>query len=189
MRTIRGFFAAFFALAALVACAPAVAQLKAEDVYVGLSYGGATAKDACAGLSGCSDRPDALRGFAGYQFHPHLALEAGYANLGNVRATGGTYVRSHAWDAVLVASWPLLTRLDIFGKLGAMRGDQQGGGLLAAQKETNYHFTYGFGAQFNASQNLGLRLEWQDYPHMGGGPVLPRGDIWTTTVGILWRFR
>jgi OmpA-OmpF porin, OOP family len=189
MGEIRAFFVALAALAAALWSVAALAQLKAENFYVGLSYGQARDKDACADLSGCSDRPDALRGFAGYHFHPRFAVEAGYANLGNVRATGGTFVRSHAWDAVLVASWPVLSRLDIFGKLGAARTDQTGGGLLAAPKETKSNVTYGVGVQFNATQNLGLRVEWQDYPRAGGGPVLPRGDIWLSTIGILWRFK
>jgi OOP family OmpA-OmpF porin len=189
MGKIRAFFAASFALGGVLLCAPAMAQLKAENVYAGLSFGEARDRDACAGLSGCTDRPDALRGFAGYQFHPRFAVEAGYANLGNVRATGGTFVRTSAWDAVLVGSWPLASRVNLLGKVGAARSNQQGGGLLAAPKETNFDLTFGLGLQFDASKNVGLRLEAQDYPRLGGGPVLPRNNLWLTTVGILWRFR
>jgi OOP family OmpA-OmpF porin len=181
--------AALFALAIAMLSTPAAAQLSPANFYAGLSYGQAYDKDACAGLSGCSDRPDALRAFAGYQFHPHLAVEAGYANLGNVRANGGTWVRSHAWDAVLVGSWPLFSRVSVLGKLGGARIDETGGGALSAQKETNYRITYGVGAQFDVTKNLALRGEWQNYPRAGGGPVLPRGDISTTMIGALWRFQ
>lgn len=186
---MRNIGVAFLCLAAVTLCGPAAAQVTAANVYVGATYGQAYAADACASVPGCDTRAAALRAFIGYHFSPHLAVEGGYHNLGNLRGPGGTFVRSNAWDATLVGFWPLLDRFQLYGKLGGFRGAQEGGGALSARKERNYHLMYGLGAQFNATQNLGLRAEWLDYPRMGGGPVLPRGDIKVVTVGAVWRFQ
>ena len=36
---------------------------------------------------------------------------------------------------------------------------------------------------------VGVRAEWQAYPGIGSGPVLPSGDIDVVSLSALWRFR
>ena len=75
------------------------------------------------------------------------------------------------------------------GKLGLARGAQEGGGALSAAKELSTSLTYGLGVQMDFPRRLGLRAEWQRYPRLGGGPVLPTGDIDELRLAAPWRFR
>ena len=188
MKTISSAIAVL-GIAAALSAGPAAAQLKAADFYVGATAGQGNARGSCNQLAGCDDSNTALRVLAGYQFNRIFAAEVGYHNFGQARAPGGSYIRSNAWEALVVASWPVMTRLALYGKLGAYRGAQEGGGVFASDKQLNNNFTYGFGAQFSATQNLGLRLEWQNYPDMGGGSVLPKSDINVVSAGAIWRFQ
>jgi opacity protein-like surface antigen len=104
-------------------------------------------------------------------------------------ADGGTYVRSNAWDFVLVGMLHFASPVSLYGKLGYFRGAQEGGGTLAAPKELVDGLTYGGGVQFQATKNFAVRGEWQSYPEMGGGPVLRTGDITVFRLGALWRFQ
>ena len=177
------------AIAAAAFAGPAAAQLKTTDFYVGATYGQGRAHGGCNNVAGCDDADTTLRVLAGYEINWILAVEAGYTNLGKQRALGNSYIRSNALEALLVGTWPVMNRIGVYGKLGVYRGAQEGGGVFAAEKQLNNNFTYGFGAQFSATQNLGLRLEWQNYPDMGGGKVLPKSDIHVVSAGAIWRFQ
>ena len=162
----------------------------ARNLYIGLAYGQATARKACEGRAGCDDRDNAFGAFAGYWLAPRFALEGGYHNLGKATAPAGTYVRSNVWELVGVGAWPLGSApLSLYGKLGLARGAQEGGGTLSAPKQLTNSVTYGFGAQMDFPRRFGVRAEWQRYPRLGGGPVLPAGDIDVVRLAALWRFR
>lgn len=171
------------------AAAQANPPSRAADLYIGAAYGKAKAEKACAGLAGCEDTDNSFGAFAGYWLNSSFALEAGYHNLGSATAPGGTHVRSNAWELVAVGAWRGLDPLSLYFKLGAYAGAQEGGGTLQADKERVHGITYGAGAQLDVTKSLGLRGEWQNYPRMGGGPVLPRGDITVYRVAALWRFQ
>lgn len=162
----------------------------ASNLYVGLAYAQATARKACEGLAGCDDRDNSFGAFAGYRFAPSFALEGGYHNLGKATASGGTYVRSNVWELVGVGAWPVAGGpFSLYGKLGLARGAQEGGGALSAPKELTTTVTYGVGGQLDLPRRFGVRAEWQRYPRLGGGPVLPAGDIDVVRLAALWRFR
>jgi len=192
MRTVR---LAAFALAAAAISPLANAQEKGSglpltNVYVGLDAGASDATNTCHNLTNCDSRDTTVRGFGGWQFHPRGAVEVAYSNLGIVKSDpSGTYMRASAWEATLVGNLPLPgDAFEVLGLLGAFRGAEQGGGALAAPKETHNGLTYGVGLQLNVMPSLAVRARWQNYPSMGG-QVLPKGDINTVTVGALWRFK
>lgn len=165
-------------------------QSAARNLYVGLAYGQSNAKKACDGLAACEDNDNSFGAFAGYWLKPALAIEGGYHNLGAASAPGGTFVRSHAWEVlglggVRPGEGPYL----LYGKLGVARGIQEGGGARMAPKQFTYSVTYGAGIQGDMGRRFSVRAEWQRYPRLGGGPVLPAGDIDVIRLAALWRFR
>lgn len=187
---VRGIaLAAAAALAAGAAHAQQEGPSRATNLYVGVAFGKSKAEDVCSRLASCTDRDNAFGAFAGYWLHPSFALEVGYHNLGKATAPGGTYVRSNVWELMGVGAWRPREPLSLYAKLGAYRGAQEGGGALQAQKELVTGVTYALGAQADLTKNLGVRGEWQNYPRIGGGPVLPDGDIRVVRVAALWRFR
>jgi OOP family OmpA-OmpF porin len=162
----------------------------AQNFYAGLALGQAKAAKACDGIAECDDTDHSFGVFAGYWFHPRFALETGYHNLGNASAPGGTFVRSNVWELVGVGAWPLGNGpFSLYAKLGLDRGAQEGGGARMAEKQRTMTVTYGVGGQVDVGRRFGLRAEWQRYPRLGGGPVLPAGDIDVLRLAALWRFR
>ncbi len=184
---------ALAAAAALVAGAAHAQQEasgpgRAANLYIGAAYGKSKADDVCSHLASCDKRDNVFGAFAGYRFRPGFAAEAGYYNLGKATAPGGTYVRSNVWELVGVGTWRPREPFALYAKLGGYRGAQEGGGLLQAPKELTTAITYGLGGQADLTKNLSLRGEWQNYPNMGGGPVLPKNDIRVIRAGVVWRY-
>ena len=158
------------------------------NFYAGLAYGQSRAKDACSGVAGCRNEDDAFGAFAGYWLQRSLAIEGGYHNLGNVSAPGGSYIRSSVWELVVLAPFRPASSLALYTKIGVFRGAQEGGGTFAAPKERINGLTFAAGAQLDLTRRFGVRAEWQKYPRMGGGPVLPRGDVDVLRAAAVLRF-
>ena len=93
-------------------------------------------------------------------------------------------IEGTAWELVGIASYPVIDKLSVYGKLGAYRGELEGLG----EKETNADVTYGLGLQYDVLQNVGLRGEWQRYNKMGGGNMAET-DVDVLSVGVVYRFQ
>jgi OmpA-OmpF porin, OOP family len=183
---------------------PAAAQLSTSNLYLGGSIGQSKAKDACEGANiSCEDTDTAWRLFAGYQFNPHLAIEAGYADLGKATANGvisGVTVNAKfeasAWDLVAVGILPLASQFSLYGKLGLYYGEIKGtatgtlGSVTAtsSDKDTTTDLTFGLGAAFDINRNFGVRAEYQKYKDMGGSNV-GKSDVDVMSIGVLYHFR
>jgi OOP family OmpA-OmpF porin len=180
-------------VAALLLAGAAAAQApergRFADLYVGGAIGKSHAKEICNNVADCDDTDNSFGAFAGYWFNRYFAAEVGYHNLGSVTAPGGTYVRSNVWEAVGVGTWQFHEPFSLYGKLGVYRGGQEGGGALASPRERMSDVTYGAGLQVDLPRGLGVRVEWQNYARLGGGPTLPAGDIRDIRLAALWRFR
>jgi OmpA-OmpF porin, OOP family len=184
--------AALMAVSGVVVSSASFAQAKpAPDdrgFYVGGSVGQSTSSD--CNLPSCDDKDTSYRIFGGYQLNRHLAVEGGYAPLGEVSG-GNLKLETNVWDLVGVGIWPLSPQFSIYGKLGVYNAEAKLSGAVSGNKTTT-DLTYGLGGQFNISHNLGLRLEWQRYSGVeapqvgavGGGDT----DIDTLNLGVLWKF-
>lgn len=130
------------------------------------------------------DEETTWRLFGGYRAHRNLAVELGYADLGDMNI-GGHGVNSEAWDLVAVGILPIVEGLAVIGKLGAYRGEARGSGM----SERRTDLTWGLGAQYDMTRNLGVRLEWQRYTDFGRGAFGPGGDQDVLSLGAIYRFR
>ena len=194
MKARVGFSAFALAMAGLAAPV-ALAQTTAAgtQLYLGGTFGQSVWRPGCPAARSCEDTDRALRAFAGYQINRNLAAEVGFSNLGKVTGIDPSgrdlSVKGNAWDASLVAGLPLGTTLSLYGRLGAFRGNAEGGGtVFTGSKETNYGATYGFGAQPDVTGNLALRGEFQRFAGIGGS-TLPDSDVDVISFGALWRLR
>lgn len=186
-------------LAAAAAAVPALAQAQAPQErggYVGLQAGTANYKKFCEGINfKCDDSDTAWRFFGGYQYSRNLALELGFANLGAASAGGGAAGDARyevfAWDLSLLFGPQVTPNLFLFGKAGFSRADVDrratGGPIVGNASEKTGGITYGFGAQYGVTRNLGLRLEYQQYNNVGKSTT-GEDDIGVVTAGIVWKF-
>lgn len=156
------------------------------------------------GLTEIND-DDADRGykfFVGYQFNDYVALEAGYADLGDfgvevARApgagnlTGDTSYKGYNLD--VVGTWPLAERLSAIARVGAFRYETEenfvGTGSLAASlsrddRDTGYKF--GAGLEYSFTERLSARIEAERYriEDMLGD----HGSVNLYSVGLVYRF-
>ncbi|HZE60969.1 MAG TPA: outer membrane beta-barrel protein [Burkholderiales bacterium] len=185
-----GLLAAVFASSAAAQGAP----------YVGAGFGQSKAKEWCSNTGGisCDDRDTAWRAFGGYQFNRNFAAELGYTNLGKFTASVGGLTddaKVNVWDLSLLAAWPLMNQFSVYGRLGGYRANAKEETNFAGNFEhSNTDLTYGLGAQYDFTRNLGMRVEWQRYAKVGGGDVAlgptpgDKSDIDVVGLSALWRF-
>jgi OOP family OmpA-OmpF porin len=181
---------------------PAAAQMRMPSMtsaYVGASLGQSKFHTNCDSFfaSDCDDKDTAFRLFAGYQFHPNIAAELGYADLGKAKfsdAPSGfsTEMKATAWDLSALLMWPVMPQLQIFGRLGAYHGETKFSGDLTG-KTTTTGFTWGLGGEWDFTRNIGARLEWQRYAKMKANCDVfceeGKGDVDNLNLGIVYRFQ
>jgi OOP family OmpA-OmpF porin len=175
---------ALVAVAALTVAGSALAQQpKLSSAYIGGTLGQSEYKDGCNGLSDCDKKDTAWRILGGYKFNQYFAAELGYHDLGEASAQAGA-VEGNAWEVVGLASYPVIDKLSVYGKLGLYRGELE----APSAKETNSDITYGLGLQYDVLKNVGVRGEWQRYNKMGGGEVVET-DVDVLSIGVVYRFQ
>lgn len=189
---------AILSLAAATAFAGSVLGQTTQEsgAYLGLSVGQTKAKDGCSGLAGtgisCDDKDTAFKLFGGYQFSRYIAAEAGYTDLGKVKASApglSADIKSNAWELVAVGSYPIGTSgFAPYGKLGFYRGEVKlSSNVGVSDKHTNTDLTFGVGVRYDIMRNFAVRAEWQRYGDVGGGNV-GKSDFDVFSVGALYKF-
>ena len=190
---------AWVAVANLMLAALALPAAAQGNAYAGISIGQSKNAKYCEDLAAlgvpCDETDTSFRIFGGYQFHPNVAVEAGYADLGEA-SLSGTFLsapasatgEAKAWDLVAVLSWPVGNVFSLYGKLGVYRGEARSTGAVGGfggprGSETVTDFTYALGGQFNLGRNVGMRGEWQRYNDFSGSNI----DV--LSLGVLYRFR
>jgi OOP family OmpA-OmpF porin len=144
---IRKWLVALVGAAAIAASTGGLAQQSSAG---GGLYFGADVGNADFG----SDDDTAFKLYAGYKFHPNVAVEGGWAQLYD---KGGSEATS--LEVVAVGMLPLAHQFSLLGKLGfaSVDVDTPLGG------DTKTELTYGIGAQYDVTPKIGARVQWQRY--------------------------
>jgi OOP family OmpA-OmpF porin len=201
-KSIVGGVLVFFCCAA-----PTYAQLNFGRIDTSLYLGGAVGashfRTSCDGVSvSCDDKDTGWKLFAGYQFAPNFAVEAGYTDLGKVTANGvvsGVAVnaegKARGFELAALALFPVWDQFSIYGKLGVFRaktdvsatGTVPGFRRTIASSDHSTDLTFGAGVKYAFTPNIGARLEWQRYQKVGGDNTGTENiDLWS--LGLLYNF-
>jgi OOP family OmpA-OmpF porin len=188
------------------ACAIAAAGTRAAGpagaFYVGISGGashfdqdfGGAVRDAYAGTvfsvtdAGMTDKSGTVWGvYGGWQFHPNVALEAGWVDLGAARASyslarQGTYTRDAEYKVsgprlTLVGSMPVgAAGFEVIAKAGVVytsleyretgsdRGDPYS---FTASDKRQTRFNAGLGGRYAFDPRFAVRVDWDRYFDVG----------------------
>jgi OmpA-OmpF porin, OOP family len=179
---------------------PALAQ--ETGFYLGGALGQSSFDVDCTGATSCDDKDSSWKIFGGYQFNKHFALEFGYADLGETTAsvsvppfTVNLALEATVWDLVAVGSLPIADRFSILGKIGLYRADTEINGTVPglgsdSESASNTDLTFGIGARYDFTRNLGVRLEWQRYQDVGGEffGVTAESDVDVMSAAVIWKF-
>lgn len=128
--------------------------------------------------------------FGGYSFHPNLAVEFGYLDLGQFDGEGGL---TGSWEATginvsALGVWPLANQFSLLGKIGATRWDVDNnlGGLSASDNGTD--LSYGIGAQYDFTPQIAGRFEWERFGDVGDEGSTGQSDLDLLSASIAYRF-
>ena len=123
--------------------------------------------------------------FGGYEFNDFFSSEIGYTDLGDARASFvataptaaviNAEAEASAFTAFIVGTYLFNRELGVFGRLDAAYWSVDGtaaatvGGttVTASADDDGIDFLFGLGAQYNFSEQVGLRLEWEHYSGVG----------------------
>ena len=148
------------------------------------------------------DRDSGYKIFGGYQMNRHLALEAGYFDLGRFgfnattqplgSLTGEIKIRGANLD--LVGMIPLTEKFSVFGRLGVARAEARdtftGSGLVRVlnpnPSKTDTNGKFGLGLQYAFTESFGMRAEVERYRI--NDAVGNKGDIDLASLGLVYRF-
>lgn len=155
---------AMLGAAAMTASAGALAQGMATvpGFYAGLDVGQTDVG---------SENDTGFKIFGGYQFHRNVAAELGYGLLFDKSGVEVTTL-----EAVAVGIFPINNQFSIFGKLGFANVDVE----TPVGSDDKTELTYGIGAQWDFTRNLGARLGWQRYD--------TDDEVDFISIGVVWRF-
>lgn len=141
-----------------------------------------TAQGFASAQTGLDKRDTAGRVYGGYQFLPHFAVEAGFADLGqfgiHTTTVGGTGslnndLKVSAADLSIVGSlrrnnWTLFGRVG--GAASEVKSSVSAAGAIAlfgsdsaSHKKYSTKFTYGVGAEYWIAEKVSIRGEWSRY--------------------------
>ncbi|HEU0200559.1 MAG TPA: outer membrane beta-barrel protein [Burkholderiaceae bacterium] len=153
------------------------------------------------------------KAYAGYRFNRFFAAEGGYADLGEasftttiVGAPAGTtpappfpiHATATASGVFLsaLAHWPVTQTFSLFAKAGAFRSEAEFTEVIATTGVTRVSRTerrtdanFGVGLQWMFLGNVGARLEWERFRHIGRGIGGREGrDVDFASVGLMAQF-
>ena len=190
MTQARTLIKASLLAAAMVVPVVASAQMPAgSGLYVGAGGGFAHNEDFAKAPAVPFTNRDrghaAWKAFVGYSFSRFFAVQASYENLGEmsvITPIGRTAVRERGYNFDGVINVPLTEQLSIFGEAGAARfhtrTDTAG---YIARKWNGYHPDYGAGVQYDFTQHVALRGEWQEFR-------IPHNDTQLYSGSLVFRF-
>jgi OOP family OmpA-OmpF porin len=198
------------------------AQAQSQGWYIGAGVGQSKANNAsCSDLSGvfdpgfsCSsnDTDTGWKLFAGYQFNPNFALEGGYVDLGNfkasasgtvaaipVTASGSNKASGFSFDAV--GTLPVSEEFGLIGRIGVFAwtldstATASGGGVgppgttaSASDKPSGTGLDFGLGVKYDFNSVVGVRAEWQRFKSIGDDTT-GKSDIDLLSASLVYRFR
>lgn len=186
--------------------------------YVGVSFGASTTElsESVVAVSGATastlwrdERDPGVKIVLGYAFNRHLAVEGGYANLGEfsisreVTAPAAGAVNASlsvkGWVIDAVGTLPLGARFSAIGKAGVLLSEVRtfrtvsgsaslAPGLSNSAIKDEFNFTLGAGLQYELSPKATLRAEWERFYRVGEPGTTGELEVNLMSGGLLLRF-
>jgi len=179
--------------------------------YGGVSVGTATVSeldDVCGDVKsildpGASCKTDdtdtGWKLYAGNRFNENLAVEFGFADLGQTTVKGsGTFfgvpaIVSGEWDTsaffgAVVGVLPVSENFSLFGKAGLAYWDVDLKGAGGSESDSGLGWMAGAGLQFDINRTVGLRVEWENYFDVGDDNKTGQSDVQLLSAGVVFRF-
>jgi OOP family OmpA-OmpF porin len=165
--------------------------------YIGIGIGQSKAKGACDGVSGpgitCDETDTAGKILGGYQLSKNFALELGYADLGQAKATGGggsSTFGTKGFEFTGIGMLPIGERFSVLAKAGLFSWKvdlKDETGLIGSANASGTDLTYGLGLKFDFTRDFAIRGEWQRYKDVGDLNTTGQADVDFIGVSLVYR--
>lgn len=188
-------------LSAFVAM-PALAD-NTGKIYIAADFGAVSFSNANNPALGGETlpNPNAFRIAGGYHISPMVAVEAGYATIGDSTinySNASVTSKNSAMQIAAVGTYAVAPAFDLIGKLGVSMNSSKLTGTGAAgfinSSTSSTALMYGIGAQYNVNQQLSIRAQYENFGNFktNDGPVPPvtSWDMGVTmfSVGVAFNF-
>ena len=166
--------------------------------YLGASAGQASADISCPAGTSCDDKDTAWRVYGGLEVNEFISMEVGYIDLGKVGYSGAkTGSReTNGMTLHLVGTYALNPSFTLMARGGMNILNTEVNGTIAGTPngntgDTDVVWSAGLGAQYNFTQSVGLRMEWERY-FKTGSPAANGGtgeaDVDLLSAGVVYKF-
>ncbi len=164
--------------------------------FIGASAGQASYDISCPATSTCDDSDSAWKIYGGLEVNEYLAMEVGYANLGEAQYSGTPYgtAEVHGMTMQLVGTFAITPSFSMIGRGGMNFLNLEKNGTIAGtptnnEGDTDVVWSLGLGAQYNLSKSVGLRAEWERYFKVGDEDTTGEIDIDLISASVVYTFR
>ena len=164
--------------------------------FIGASAGQASYDISCPATSTCDDSDTAWKIYGGLEVNEYLAMEVGYADLGEAKFSGapsGT-IEANGMTMQLVGTFAINPSFSVIGRGGMNFLNLEKNGTIAGTPtnnvgDTDVVWSLGLGAQYNLSKSVGLRAEWERYFDVGDADTTGEIDIDLISASVVFMFR
>ena len=183
------------------------AALAAEDGFYGaVDIGQSTGHDVCDPFAGiaitsCDDKAISYRLGGGYNFNQNFGAEISYTDYGNQNLSGidlGTGIpvsakfEATAFQVVGTGTLPVGNQFSLTAKAGlaAVNLDAKGTvlGFSFSESANDTQFVWGLGAQFDATQNIGIRVNYENLGTVGKASTTGTSKLSNISAGLVFKF-
>lgn len=171
-----------------------MAQQDDHGFTFGIDYGRTEAKKYCDNIVNCDDTDKGPKIEVGYDFNKNFGIALGYTSFGTVFDSNDSSLRvkqeSNAVTLSVLGTLPLGDYFGIYGRLGYARYDTNNTGMVngvAIKDEHGNTPIWGAGVKFNATEQLALRIEYQNYADLSDQPG-HKDDVKGLFAGGVYRF-
>lgn len=166
--------------------------------YLGASAGQASADISCPAGTSCDDKDTAWKVYGGLEVNEFISMEVGYIDLGKVSYSGAKTGSRETKGMLLqlVGTYALNPSVTLIGRGGMNFLSTDVNGTIAGtpnnnSSDTDVVWSAGLGAQYNFTQSVGLRMEWERYfktgsPAANGGTGEANVDL--LSAGLVYKF-
>ncbi|MED5621512.1 outer membrane beta-barrel protein [Ideonella sp. BN130291] len=179
----------FHKIAAAALLAAGVAGAHAADFFAGASFGGSKFHTEDVPGVNIDSTDTGFKLYGGVSFTPNFSLEAGYVDLGKLKASAGGVTGSQSADGFYldaVGEFPLNGGFSLLGKLGVFRAESKANipGFLS-DKDTGTDIKFGIGGSYAINKNLSVRAEVERYRL---NVFDDKGDVDLYSIGLSYKF-
>ena len=162
--------------------------------YLGANLGQSTTDSCIVGT--CDDSDIAGKVYGGLEVNEFISMEVGYGDLGTVDYSAPTGKReTHGVTMQLLGTYALNPSVTLLarGGMNFLKTKVSGAvaGASGTAEDTDIVWSAGLGAQYNFTQSVGLRLEWERF-FEAGSPAYNGGtgeaDIDLVSAGVVYKF-